>query len=264
MQTTWQLDIKPSSRCYLSVNHNDTHSLNAAKWPRVHVMPVLGHNIADNGGCRSEWSKLKPKLWGVFWKNAGSRNARMIPSEQKLRLQSRTVLASFSWQIGRWPYQKTIAVEMDALQNRMVAIIQRLPRHSEDSIESWWRRRCRQARLTCARIGNWSILWAKRVLAWHKHVQREESRGTINSMLLEFHNDEWLWHRRAAFVPENGSQSTRLSVIAGRTGTRASSGPRQPRWEQGVSLAKQVLQTRETHARNTNPLSIANRFLRGC
>ena len=66
-------------------------------------------------------------------------------------------------------------------------------------------------------------------------------------------------HQRAQFVPSN-STGSRLSVVAGRTGTRCNSGRPQTRWEDGLKLANEVLKTRATSLKGNNAVSIGTRI----
>ena len=61
------------------------------------------------------------------------------------------------------------------------------------------------------------------------------------------------------YVPTHGI-SSRVSVSAGRTDTRNNVGRPQPRWEAGVTLAKDVLASRTVAQRGSNALSIGTRI----
>ena len=47
---------------------------------------------------------------------------------------------------------------------------------------------------------------------------------------------------------------------AGRTGTRISNGRPQPRWDAGVRLAKQLINTRSRSLRGSQPLGVGSRI----
>ena len=169
----------------------------------------------------------------------------------------RSVYSAINWKLARWPYQKSIAEELDGVQVHMISILQRIPRLDGEDNVSWTRRSRRLARNTCSTIGLWSEAWAGKVIDWHDHVMRHDC---IMKSLVQHKNSAWLQTQRSYFVSSNGSTSTRNSLLAGRTGTRADGGRPQPRWESGISLARSLLQTRDVSARGNNSLSIGSRI----
>ena len=54
--------------------------------------------------------------------------------------------------------------------------------------------------------------------------------------------------------------SSRNSMLAGRTGTRCNEGRPQVRWEHGISLAREVLNGRNTTQKGGNAMSISSRI----
>ena len=137
-------------------------------------------------------------------------------AEGKARLLQRTVIASFLWKVSRWPFQKSVAIEMDNMQSHMVSIFIGIPRGDSEDWVSFVRRRRRLARNLCSRIGTWSEAWARRVISWHEHVMRG---SWVLSDLVQWKNLEWLEEQRARFVSSN-SLTSRNTLRAGRTGTR--------------------------------------------
>ena len=71
---------------------------------------------------------------------------------------------------------------------------------------------------------------------------------------------QWLMHKRAEWVSQHESSSNRVTMRAGRTGTRLNIGQPQIRWEEGLALAKSVLSTRDTSLIGNNSLSIGTRI----
>ena len=53
--------------------------------------------------------------------------------------------------------------------------------------------------------------------------------------------------------------NTRNILFAGRTGSRSQGGRPQPRWEEGIELARAVKDHRSVHIRGSNSLSIGSR-----
>ena len=66
-------------------------------------------------------------------------------------------------------------------------------------------------------------------------------------------------HMRSFWVPSQ-SDSFGYSLTGGRTGTRCSSGRPQPRWEEGITLAKSVVQARSLSQKGSNALSGGTRI----
>ena len=70
--SVWGLAIKESSRKVLVCKGGDCSAIPEI-WRSLASMNVLGHYIQNDGGARSEWLKIKPALWGIFWRNCGAR-----------------------------------------------------------------------------------------------------------------------------------------------------------------------------------------------
>ena len=66
-------------------------------------------------------------------------------------------------------------------------------------------------------------------------------------------------HMRSFWVPSQ-SDSLGYFLTGGRTGTRCSSGRPQPRWEEGITLAKSVVQARSMSQKGSNALSVGTRI----
>ena len=129
----------------------------------------------------------------------------------------------------------------------------KLVRNPYESAEQWSHRRNHIASQKTGERGRWSELWAKRVLNWDKHVHH---RPSFNRSLLRYHNENWLVSRRLLFVVQNGTQESRNTPAAGRTGTRKNNGKPQPRWEAGVALANAVCGERKQALRGNSFLSV--------
>ena len=84
----------------------------------------------------------------------------------------------------------------------------------------------------------------------HKHVCYH---------LANFKDAQWLMHERAKFV-STVSTDCRNSCLAGRTGTRLNVGRSQPRWQEGISLAEEVLNNRNIALKGQNALTIGSRI----
>ena len=112
--------------------------------------------------------------------------------------------------------------------------------------------------------GSWALLWAKRSVAWHQHVLRSENRGHILAKLLRWHDAEWLRLQCSRFVSSSSREFVipRNSLIAGNTGTRVLACRPQKRFEEGVELAKQVIQQSRQAENSSNILGLHSVFQR--
>ena len=72
------------------------------------------------------------------------------------------------------PPQKTIAVELNALQRRMVSTILRIPQNSGETAAEYVKRRGQNAGRHCTQMGNWSSRWFKRAQDWNELAQSTE------------------------------------------------------------------------------------------
>ena len=103
------------------------------------------------------------------------------------------------------------------------------------------------------------MIWCKRVITWDKHVRRGAKYKHICACLLEYNNNSWLMLQRSRWVPTDGD-NIRNSIFAGRTGTRCNIGRPQVRWEAGVTLARELIQSRGIASRGGNAISIGTRI----
>ena len=189
--------------------------------------------------------------------NSGNLEINSLKIETKLSLLMRSVYSAINWKLARWPYQKSIAEELDGVQVHMVSILQRIPRLDGEDNVSWTRRSRRLARNTCSTIGLWSEAWAGKVIDWHDHVMR---RPSILKDIYMCQNSDWLQARRALFTPARPSASSRFSIHAGKNDTRISAGQPPPRWEAGINLARSFLVTQGMSTRGSNALSLGHRI----
>ena len=207
----WSLEIKASSRSMLVCRGGDTSAV-PPNYECSSSLNVLGHHVQCDAGARAEWRSMRGMLWGCFWKNAGNRSVSTQSTHQKIMLLCRSVYSRFAWKFGRWPYQKSIAIEMDQMQSKMVSVLLNLPKSPLEDIEGYCRRRSRVARKVSAEIGLWSLMWAEKVINWHEHVLRgakHSSRSdgeaylSMNANLIHFHDAKWLFHKRSQWTAQN-------------------------------------------------------------
>jgi hypothetical protein len=243
---------------------NRSTPLHPEKWNLVSLLPVLGHEVQDDGGIMREWHHTKAKLWGAYWRNAGSSKIKAASTVWKARLLNQTVVPCFSWKVSRWPWQKTVAIALDALQVNMMAKILCVPRGDGEDIDHYCRRRNRLARDVSLKTGMWSRLWARRMTDWHNHLSRAATRLHFCSRLLQVNDAHWLLLQRSMYVSQDGLpyNQSRVSASGGRTGTRLNIGRPQTRWHEGVALAETILQNQGSSAWSGRALSIGT-IIRG-
>ena len=146
---------------------------------------------------------------------------------------------------------------MDSMQTNMVSILMQVPRTEGEDWVGFVRRKRRVARDVCARLGFWSLDWAKKQISWHDHVMRHA--GPLKDLLL-LRNHDWLLQQRSRFVPSFGSEFSRVSLAAGRTGTRLNIGKPASRWDASIELAKASLAGRADSQNSNHALSIGTRI----
>ena len=177
-------------------------------------------------------------MWKSFWANPGSKHAHRLAPGQRLKLLGKAVVPQLDCRCTRWPPQRTIAGELDAMQRRMTATAMRIPMHPGEGAPEYVRRRGRAAARQCKLAGNWSRRWFKRVVDWHDHLERPRNAHTWPAKTLHHRDREWLMRRRASLLSENRSSG---SCTAGRTNTRAFPGCVHMRWDDGVEFGRSQL-----------------------
>ena len=124
---------------------------------------------------------------------------------------------------------------MNRVQRQMIASILRPQMRPDDSPESFVRRRNRLASAEVQRMGSWSMRHCKRVISWRDHLLRPANSRSWAAMLLHFKGFEWLVQKRSQH---------KGGLLAGRTGTRVTSGNVSTRWHDGLAYAAQQLACR--------------------
>ena len=204
----WNLAIKPSSRAVMPTSGSDDTSVsNAAKWPVVSHMTALGHLLSADGCFAQCFQHTLQALWRAFFANCGPRHN--LPSGRRLQLLQRAVLPILQFRVTRWPFQLHRARWLDLVQRRMIALCLGLRLEQDEAVETFVRRRGRAAGREQAKLGRWSTLWAKAVIGWDNHLQRERNSKTWSAQLRLLSTPADLQQRRC---------------VLGRPQTRAQSG----------------------------------------
>ena len=185
-------------------------------------------------------------MWASFWNNAGHSRAQHLPPLARVSLIHKTVQPCFLFKCSRWPFQRTIADELDKTQRSMVEIC--VPCHilPHEDTNTYIRRRHRQASKICSAAGNWSTVWAERVVSWQEHVARGINYGHPVAGLLRHQDAAWLVAQRLRTRP-----TARYSLRSGELGRRVCRSRPQPRWDESIQLA-QSIKTSCSNACNDN------------
>ena len=150
----------------------------------------------------------------------------------------KSVIPQLECRCSRWPPQRMVARELDGIQRKMVATVQRIPRYPGEDLGDFVKRRGRAAASTCRTSGSWSHKWFRRALDWNAHLERPRNIHSWPAKLLHFKDRQWFIERRASLLPADCGGA---SCLAGRTGTRAFRGCVHTRWHDGIEFAKDHL-----------------------
>ena len=129
-------------------------------------------------------------MWAAFWCNPGNHRAKELSLMQRAALY-KTVVAVFLWKVSRWPFQVSIAQELDAIQSQMLARILPCVPHVNEDPDHFYRRRLRQARNVASHAGLWSSIWAKRSIDWQNHVLRGVDHRHFCFKICTYHDHDW-------------------------------------------------------------------------
>ena len=187
--------------------------------------------MQDSGGTTVCWQKTRKSMWSAFFGNCGGAVAGKLAVSTRLTLLNLAVLPILHHRDTRWPVSTQRSMDIDTLQHKMVASIQRVQKiHGEDP-ESFMRRRNRAATAQIELSGAWRTQHCRRVLAWDAHCRRPANSKTWAAKLLDFHGERWLNERRAEC--QRDAQS--------RLDSRICRGAPAARWHDGVKYAKSIL-----------------------
>jgi len=231
LQAKWALSLKADSKLVTSsatgAELSDGQWIEGYKY--VANFPVLGRLVNHGGSLAVPFAETVKRMWGGFWGNAGSARAKLLPERHRCLLIDRAVRPHFEFQCASWPAQKQYGDKLDALQRKMHAIalgFKRLPCESPQQFNS------RRSRAIGTHVRQrWSLVWYRQCDKWAKHLSRHPEFWPAR--LLAFRDAAWLQARRLVV----GS----LSVLAGRTATRAHRAHVERRWQDGLDFARAQL-----------------------
>ena len=165
-------------------------------------------------------------------------------------------MSQFRWRVSRWPFQKTVALSLESVQCSMTASVMRIEKVPFEPDDHFFRRRRREARNTAMKAGSWACVWARRLQKWHAHCLRQ---NTVLKSLLEWHDVAWLRERRSNYVTSNVRNIlgiSRNSLFAGNTGTRIVGGRPEPRLQESLELAGEIVRASRKAERSNNLLTL--------
>jgi hypothetical protein len=149
----WRLNIKASSRqCMVPRGSAETVS-DADRWKQVREFLVLGHILDDNGYTASCWRATSRAMWRAFFANSGAATAAKLSVKDKMSLLQRSVVPALQHRNTRWPPNGKTSADIDRLQRKMVASIQRVTRAPGEAPAEYIRRRNRAATFEIRKIG---------------------------------------------------------------------------------------------------------------
>ena len=234
LRERWRLHIKDGRREILVVRHSleddaEYDGSHHSDWKYCSSMRVLGHHIDGDGTHRTCWKHTRRSMWACFWKSAGARRTACLPTPLRLQLLTPTCRTVLDFRAPRWAPCIKLCKDLNALQNKMLAILLRSRPLPLEVPPAFARRRGREAAVLARAMGQWGPRQADRARSWFDHLLRRPQGPTWPALLLQWKNSDWFREQRVAA----GSLAT-----AGRTRTRAAAGPVPTRWEEGVRLQR--------------------------
>ena len=169
--------------------------------------------------------------WKQFWANIGKPVFKPCHAQLKLTRLDTLVFPIINFRLSRWPFSIAKAKILDRVQRRMVGVIVNISVMPEDSKESFWRRKNKVISSLIPWHCRWSAIWAKRIVCWHEHVQRNTAGACWAHKLFSFRDPQALADLR--------------TLNYGRPDVRAASGFTSIRWYEAVHKAMEWQTTHE-------------------
>ena len=134
-QAWWGLPFKPGSTgvlvCGMEPIQIDSAiaGVNVGRWPVTDQMNILGDWVQSDSGIRHDRQLAKNAMWASFGANSGCRRATVVPLFRRVRMLYRTVTSALVWKVSAWPFQQSVAQEIDTVQCQMLCkVIPCVPR----------------------------------------------------------------------------------------------------------------------------------------
>ena len=226
LQEHWHQCMKPDSRQVLRLHASSADEAHSAGWEVLEQMTTLGIIIDSNGNISADFQQTKRKMWAAFWANAGQASVRNAPVKAKVALLNRATLPIANAHFVYWPFTQERAKTLDRAQRKMLATLQRIKPKFDDTRDSFFDRKRRQAALLQDKMGKWSKRWAKRITRWDEHLERAQT-NSFPSQLRSVRPAGELQQRRWQFFD--------------RPRCRATSGPANARFSESLCAAYEHL-----------------------
>ena len=223
----WGLKIGGDSKEYMTCKAYTKPITVQAGWERKSSMRVLGHFLDDDGSIKTCSDHAFAAMTKAFYSNfkPGLHKSSKAVKLKFLRTCVCTV-ARFRW--SRWPFTRTNADKLDALQRRFLYSLFPMSPRSHEPIQDFYTRRHRAASIIAGSSGKWSQLWASDLNNWDAHVHRKHDPHAWSHHLLSWRGSEWI----------NFQRFWNSAVGESRTNTRVFRGAVHRRWEEGLVNAR--------------------------
>ena len=228
LRSRWRLDIKPSSREVMVARSAPVQVCSQDAWKSIWTLECLGHLISDDCSVTADWQRTRQNMLASFWVNVAHRSLTSAPLSLKLRQLDRCVRPLLDFRCTRWPPVADQLRQEDALQRKMLCILQRVQPKQDETFEAFCQRRRALSTRLASKRGRWSDRHIKRCAEWREHLQREHNLDSWPAQLLQFNDAQWLGIVRAV----------RKCAARQGTGTRTSAGAPQARWEEALRSTK--------------------------
>lgn len=147
---------------------------------------------------------------------------------------NRHLLPIITYRAAAWPYQSTLAAQLDRFQNRLLAMLLHVQFEVRETPAQFFRRRAHRAATICQCNGRWSLAWARQMLNYNGHVQRNHTGNQWPALIGELRGTAWLRSRRAKYASKFSIRQGAWGLDAGITNTRAAPGGPNIRWPDAV------------------------------
>jgi hypothetical protein len=157
----WQLDMKASSREFIVARGAGVQVSSMHEWKQVTVLECLGHLISDSGSVKPDWDRTVTKMLRSFWANVAHKSIRHVELDRKLRLLDRCCRPQIDFRNTRWPPTKELRAKENALQRKLIGILQGTRLIAGEDVPTYLDRRMRLATAVAQKRGLWGQQTAK-------------------------------------------------------------------------------------------------------
>ena len=192
---------------------------------------MLGFGADQQGQGHSPWNTNNNGDEVALWRTVllGQSQARPAlgkrGSLQKLALIEIASKPVWRYRCPRWPPSKGLLESESRLQNKIVAVAQRLRPGEGETPAAYMIRRNRAAAIFSRRQGSWTLEHIRLCSSWCSHLLRPANANFFASALVRHKDAAWLQSRRYNIRPKSAPRGT---------GTRCTRGFIVPRWEEAL------------------------------